>query len=141
MQPLPFETFVARHIEFSVTCSGRDDHGTGLDDLVSLKMQRKRRASAIDVRGSTGNREMGAKLLRLNLRAPCESLTGYSGGKAEIILDLGAGSRLAAGSYAFDHRRVETFGGGIDRGCEACGAGAENSNFIDMRWVDFLGKA
>ncbi len=38
-----------------------------------------------------------------------------AGGKAEVILDLAARPRLAAGRGRFDDQRVEPFGRGIDR--------------------------
>ena len=71
------------------------------------------------------------ELARLADRAARELGAADAGGKAEVVLDAPRRPGLATEGSALDHQRVETFGGAVDRGGEACGAGADDQQ-VDL---------
>jgi hypothetical protein len=66
----------------------------------------------------------------------CGSLAGDAGGEPEVVFDLRAGPRLAAGGAGLEDQHVETFGGGVDRGGEAGGSGADDHQVADGAGVE-----
>ena len=79
----------------------------------------------------------GAELSRLERRPSGEIRAGEAGGKAEIVLDSGAGARLTARGEALDHKRAEALGGGVHRRRQPGRTAAEHDDVeglaVDLR--------
>src|SRR5437763_1072420 len=71
------------------------------------------------------------ELARLGDGAAGELGAADPGGEAEVVLDPAGRPGLAAERGALDDERVEPFGGAVDRGGEACRAGAEDQE-VDL---------
>ena len=80
-----------------------------------------------------------ALLEKQDFRAECDGLLSCSfgqagaadaAGEAEVVLDEGAGSGLAADGVAFEQDGMQTFGGGVDGGAEPSGAGAVDGDVV-----------
>jgi len=74
--------------------TGGDDHGPRVDSLPSLDRDAVRLSAALHRHGAARDEQLGAELLRLGQRAGGELASRDSGGKAKIVLDPRAGSRL-----------------------------------------------
>ena len=81
--------------------------------------------------GAIGRRSASVELARLGDRAARELGAADPGGKAEVVLDPARRPGLAAERGALDDEGVEPFGGAVDRGREACRAGADDQQ-VDL---------
>jgi hypothetical protein len=88
--------------------------------------------AGFELDGAVGGRGSCAELPRLGDGAAGELRAADPGREAEVVLDPSRRSGLAAQSGALHDQRVEPFGGAVDRGGQAGGAGADDEQ------VDFL---
>ena len=85
-------------------------------------------------------RDDGAELARLERRSSGELRAGEAGGKAEVVLDSSARTRLTARGEAFDHQCAETLGCGVDGGGQPGRTTAEHDD-VEALAVDLRSEA
>src|SRR5437870_5419608 len=74
---------------------------------------------------------ISAPSLRACWRAPARQLLArHARREAEVVLDPGGGSRLAAGRLALDHDRPEPLRGGVHGGCQAGGPRTDDRGVV-----------
>ena len=81
--------------------------------------------------GALGD-ELRAETRGLSVGAAAQIGAGDAGGKAEIILDSGAGTGLPAGRFRLDDEGAEAFAGAVDGGSQACGTSADDHDVIEI---------
>src|SRR5690606_34925281 len=74
--------------------AGGDDHAAGMNAVAILKGDDVDSVAAVEALGTAGNRDLCAKLLRLDKRPVGQILAAEPGGEAEVVLDLAAGAGL-----------------------------------------------
>ena len=101
-------------------------------DLAPVGRARSRKAGASSrgARACAATLTARAELLRLHERAAGERAAGDAGREAEVVLDLRAGAGLPAVGDRLDHQHVEALGGGVDRGGEPGGSGADHHQVV-----------
>src|SRR5882672_2621113 len=99
-----------------------------MDFILPIDFQRERAVSAgaVERFDLHGNHDLRTEFLRLNEGASRKRLAGYAGRESEIVLDAGARACLPAIGTRIEHDDGEPFRGGIDRGCEARRAAADD---------------
>ncbi|OMP13364.1 hypothetical protein COLO4_01820, partial [Corchorus olitorius] len=102
-----------------IACPGGDHHRTGADPTVVRHFQQQGIAPIADqALHFGGNRDLRPELDRLVEGPPRQRLTGYAGGKAEIVLDPRRSARLPAHDPAVQYQDREPFRSAIDRRCQ-----------------------
>ena len=140
MDALAFEAVVIGDVELAVAGAGGDDDGARADRVATVQRDAERRRAAIDRLCSACNRQPGAELLCLGLRAAGQRLARDAGGKAQVVLDLRRGAGLAAGRDAFQHHGLQPFRRRVHRRRQACRAGADHRHVVHQRGVQRLGQ-
>ena len=74
-----------------------------------------------------------AKPLRLHHGAARQIATAKPHRKSQIIFDARTHAGLPARSFAFDHHRVQTFGGAVNGGGQTRGPSTDNCQIIKIR--------
>ena len=94
------------------------------------------RSSPESVSWKTPPADCGAEFLRLVVGARHQGHAGDAGRKSEVVLDPRRGAGLAAERAAVEHQHGQSLRGGINRGGEAGGTGADDGHVIDAVRID-----
>ena len=102
----------------AISCAAGDHDRPRLNALAVLALEHESAVGARAIDRLDGDRyhDVGAEFLRLNEGAGGERLAAYSGRKAKVVLDPGAGAGLTAVSAGVENRDRQAFGTAIDRG-------------------------
>src|SRR4051812_23737559 len=130
------ETAQLRKRKLAILRASREDDRARPDGAADLQLETIRAEIADEFRRRPGDAHLGAELLRLREGASRQLLTGDAGGEAEIVFDLRAGPRLAAGGVRLQDEDVETFGRAVHGGGKARGAGADDHQVANRATVE-----
>ena len=114
-----------------VLSTRREQDGARGDLPVVLEADEMTAVPRFEGEGAVRGRGARVELARLGDRAARELGAADAGGEAEVVLDPTRRPGLAAERGALDDERVEPFGGAVDRGREACRAGADDQQ-VDL---------
>ena len=81
---------------------------------------------------STGTRNSAPSRCAWATARRVSSLPLTPDGKAEIVLDSGAGACLSARRLPIEHERAQPFGRTVDRGCQPCRSGADDHEVVQV---------
>src|SRR4051812_2775481 len=96
------------HTDLVVRSASRNYDGSRGDCAGAIYFYDIRLAFAAQFHGRLCNCDLGAKFLRLRVRASRELLSGDAGRKAEVVLDPRTGTSLSAGSIRLQDNHVES---------------------------------
>ncbi len=138
----PLEPRQARQGELPVLGARGDDHGARRDaGALVVDLDGVGLPAAGELLGVPRDHQPGPELLRLRVGARRQLLARDAGGEAEVVLDLRARARLAAGRARLQHQDVEPLRGAVDGGGQPRGAGADDHQVAEPALVDLLVEA
>jgi hypothetical protein len=117
---------------FAVLHARRREHRAG-DELPAV---RERQALVSRFEGNArhleGHDHLRAEPLGLRDRATGQLAAGDARREPEVVLDLRAGARLAAGRVPFEEQRLQSLGRAVDRGGEPRGSRADDDQVVEV---------
>src|SRR5262249_39613534 len=122
--------------QLAVLGARRDDHRTRAHHVARGELHGEGPLLAEQLHGRAGDRHAGAELLRLRERATRQRPARDARRESEVVLDLGAGARLAAGCVGLEHEDVETLGCAVHGGRQPRGPGADHQEIAHDADVD-----
>ena len=113
-----------------------DHHGAGGHASPIHQFHFQRTAAAMQRLDLERNRDVRAEFLRLHEGASSQCLPRNTGGKAQIILNAGAGAGLTAGRASIENRDRQTFGRRVHGRGQTRRAGAHDRHVVHVIGIE-----
>jgi hypothetical protein len=133
VQPAALEAVGASGGQAPVADPAGDHHRASGPSLAAGVVEHPVGAADLEMGDVPGCEHHRAESPRLRQRPPRQLAPAHPGGEAEVVFDPGAQPRLPARSLALDHRGGEALGGGVYRGGEPGGPGADDHHVVEGR--------
>jgi len=142
-RPVPdaaaFELVQPGHGGAAVARAGGDHHRAGAQAPAvgeqHAQLARVFLRAAVQRRHRRRDQGLGAELLGLHIGPPGQGLARDAGGKAQVVLDAGAGAGLAAEGAPVQHQHLQALGGRVHGGGQAGRAGAHDDDVEQLAVV------
>ena len=102
------------------------------------KLDRIRPLVALQAHYRVGGSDFRAEFLRLDQGSRGERQSGYPGGKAQVVFDLGARSRLAPGRPGLEDQNIQPFRGSVNPRGQTGRTGTDYDDIANSIIIDLL---